>query len=154
MAELGRSPLTGFAGPTALVAVITGVGASLAVFIIAIALGDALTFAAYTPIELVKALALLAAIGLIVGLVAIWPTCLIMSFVGLKLAATRPWAATKRAWIGMGAATGAILILLPYLSSISDGLQLAWIALFGAGCGAFAGWLCHRWIGIGAPPPQ
>lgn len=154
MAELGRHPLTGFAGPTALVAVITGVGASLAVFAIAIVFGDALTFAAYTPIELVKALALLAAIGLIVGLVAIWPVCLIMAFVGIKLMATQAWAAQRRWWAVVGAGTGAILILLPYIFPDDGGLVLGWIALFGGTCGAFAGWLCHRWIGIGAPPPQ
>ena len=140
--------MTGFAGPTALVAAVTGVVASLATFIFAIVFGDALTFAAYTPIELAKALALLAAIGLIVGLVAIWPTCLIMSFVGIKLMATQPWAAQRRWWTVVGAVTGAILILLPYILPDDSSLNLGGIALFGAACGAFAGWLCHRWVGI------
>ena len=145
---MSRDPLTGFAGPTLAAAVVTGIAASWAVVVIALFGSGGLAMGTHETDGWFMALTTVSLIGLGTGAVIVWPVCLVMSFVGIKLMATRAWASQRRWWAVVGAGTGAILILLPYLSPDDGGLILGWIALYGAGCGALAGWLCHRWIGI------
>jgi hypothetical protein len=89
-------------------------------------------------------------LGVLAGLVFIWPICLVMASTGLRLMIKWPWVGRRAAWMAIGGTIGAIVmvILIPVVLPTNDDAPFGWIALFGTGCGALTATLCHRLLRV------
>lgn len=128
----------GVGGATFLASVATGIVATLCIFT---------HFTIQTngfPADISQFLAV-GTLGAAVGLLLIWPFCLIVTFFGLGLMESHGWTASRWAWGASGAAIGTLPLVALALATF--GLppgDLVTTILYGAIPGAFAGTLTHR----------
>lgn len=125
---------------------VTGMAAALTAY--ALIILDNPMFLPSTLQQVVLSIAIIAMLGLAVGLLVVMPIAMIFSTIGIRLALHRQWMAYRQTWAGTGAAVGTITLLIPFLMSTNDGSPPSSIALFGAACGMTAALLCHRFLGI------
>lgn len=104
------------------------------------------------PFDIGQFLAALA-LGGVVGLFFVWPFCLGATALGLGLASHHGWAARRLAWSSVGAALGALpIVVLTIATGDWHAKTLATAVLMGAVPGA-AGTLTHRLLRLPTSHP-
>lgn len=142
MAGVSASSGWDLGGATFLASIITGVGSTFGYY--------ALAMSSYGPLfDGAASVLLMLGIGFGVGMLIVWPICLIFAAIGVSLAQRHKVVRRWSIWMGTGFSAGAFILLpLPLLNGDFTPETLVAVALLGGLPGAFASGLTYKLLGV------